>query len=105
MSLDRRGNVDIGDYLAVDNEERFVLEKLARIIERSSRSENMRFLHVAGDRYSELPSVAQGRDDRIGLVMKIYNDVRYAEASNVLRHVPHQWFSQEWDRRFGSVDS
>src|SRR5215212_3530462 len=46
MSLECRAQIDVGNDLAVDDDESFAYEKLARVIQRSAGPENYGFFNI-----------------------------------------------------------
>ena len=52
MSFRGRANIDICNYLTVNDQNRFAVEKVAGIIKRTGRSEDVRFFDRIGDIYA-----------------------------------------------------
>src|SRR5439155_26738565 len=87
MDFDRRGYIYIGNDLSVDNEKCVVLEVITGMVKRSGGTENIRKLARVMYPYIEIAAVAENVDDRIRLMMQVYDHVRAAEFRDVFRNI------------------
>jgi len=92
MCLESATQIDIGDYLSVDGDKGFTLEKLTRVIEGSARSQNLRFFNVMKF-YAEATPIAERSANRFRTMMKINYYLIDALTSEVFGDVANEWFS------------
>src|SRR5258706_1211397 len=104
MRFDCGRNVDVGYYLAVNDYKRIVLKILAGKIECSRGSEYRRLLDRVFDLYAKIAAVTQGIDNRLRLVMQVYDNLGNAEFRDVFRHIADQRLAQKGYCRLCAVD-
>ena len=86
MRLNRFAEVDVGDDLTVDDDERPALKKRARVIERPARAQNFRLLHVF-EMNAEATPVAQRLAHRLRAMMQVHGHLTTAVTTQILRDV------------------
>src|SRR5687768_1324893 len=70
MSFKRSLQIDVGNDLSVHDEKRVAIEELTRVVQRATRSEDLRFFDVV-QLNSEAAAVAQCLTNRLGPVMQV----------------------------------
>src|SRR6185436_17193059 len=103
MSFNSFGYVDVGDDLSVNDQKRFVVEKMTGIIQRARGTKDLRRLNRVFNVDAIFRAVSQRAFDRIRLMMKIDDNVPKTESRQVFGNVSDQRFSQKWDRWLGPV--
>src|SRR5262245_64664676 len=99
MKRNGRSEIDIGDYLAVDDYEGFPIELIADEVQRARRAEYFRLFDRVSDPNSVARSVSDRSAHRIGLVMQIYDQVLDAVALQVFDRVSDQGAVEKRDRK------
>jgi len=92
MSLDRSLQVDIGNDLPVDDDERLAFKKLSRVIERTARPENYRFFNVM-QLDAKTTAITQRTPHRLRPVMKVHHDLIDSIRGEILGDITDEWFS------------
>ena len=104
MGLDGSSKIDIGYQLSVDGEEGRITEQFAGVVESPGGAENVRPLYRVVDLNAELLAIAQGGDNRVRLMMKIYNYLSESVFGQILSDIANQRFSKERNRRLSSIN-
>src|SRR5215475_5610254 len=105
MSRNGRAEIDVGDDLAVDNDEGLLVQLIADAIQRAGRAEYFRFLYRVIDPDSVIRPAADLRSHRIGFVMQIDDQIPDAEALQVFDRISDEGPIEKRDCGFGSSDS
>src|SRR6266550_9380847 len=71
--------IEIGDQFAVNHREGLSVKKGARIIKRTAGAQNHRLVHVL-EMHAKIASITERAPDRVGLVMKIHDQVFDSEG-------------------------
>src|SRR5262245_48349326 len=101
MSRNGRAEIDVGDYLAVDDDEGLFVQLIADAIQRAGRAEYLRLFDRIFDPDSVFRPFADLRAHRIGLVMQIDNQILDAVALQVFDRVSDQGAVEKRERGFG----
>src|SRR5262249_56877412 len=101
MSRDGRAEIDVGDDLAVDDDEGLFVQLFADAIQRAGRAEYFRLFDRVIDPDSVIRPVADLRAHRIGFVMQIDDQIFDAVALQVFNRVSDQGTVEKRERGFG----
>src|SRR6266545_3297271 len=104
MSRDGRAEIDVGDDLAVDDDEGLFVQLFADAIHRAGRAEYFRLFDRVIDPDSVIRSVADLRAHRIGFVMQIDDQIFDAVALQVFDRVSDQGAVEKRERGLGPSD-
>ncbi len=92
MSLERSIQIDIGDDLSVDDDERLTFEKLSRVIESATRAEDYRLFNVM-QLDAEATAITQRTPHRLRPVMQVHHDLVDTVTGEILGNITDERFS------------
>src|SRR6185503_138725 len=102
MSLQRGVQVNISDYLSIDNYECLAIEQGARVADASARAQDFRLLNIM-QLDAKLAAVAKRPAHRLRTMMKVDDYLIATVTREVFSNVTDEWLTQNGDGRFGAV--
>src|SRR5262245_24024792 len=102
MSRNGRAEIDVGDDLAVDDDEGLFVQLIADVIQRAGRAEYFRLFDRVIDSKPVIRSVSDLCAHRIGFVMQIDDQFLDAVALRVFDRVWDEGAVEKRERGFGS---
>src|SRR5262249_40432330 len=104
MCLERRVQIDVSNDLSIDHDERLVLEKLARVVERAAGAEYHRLLHVI-QFHPDAAAISQHAPHRLRTMMQVHDNLIDTVAGQVFGDISNERFSENWYCGLGAVFS
>ena len=92
MDIQSRTQIDIRNYLPVNDDERLSIKQITSIVERSASAQNLGLVHII-EVDAEFAAVAQRSSHRVRPVMQVDNHIANVEAREVLGNVTDEWLA------------
>jgi hypothetical protein len=92
MSFKRNAQIDIRDDLPVHDNERLAIEKLARVVERSTGTQYHRFFNVVKFD-AEGAAIAECSSHRFRSMMQVNDDLVDAVTGKVFGDITDEWLA------------
>src|SRR6185369_8301271 len=102
MCLKSRVQIDVCDYLSIDDNKCVVAEKIASVVERTTCTENYRLFNV-GKFHAKCTAISQGGANRLRSMMEIDDNLVQTILDQVFSDVADEWFTEDGNGRLGPI--
>src|SRR5215471_8304181 len=104
MSCDGRAQINVSNYLSIDDNESLFFKVLAGVVQSAAGPEDHRFVNIL-EMKSELATVAERIAHRLRRVMQVHHCFTHTMVREILGYVTDQRLSKHRQRRLSPVGS